>query len=106
MKVRLFFFQLTKEYELQAGEATPTPSNIQYWKLHVQQMPYFPMKIIQIFILLSDLKLNDWFIKGDGLYIAINSKGKLGHKYTYFPNWHHIHRNVNIPGDGPGPPTK
>ena len=49
MKVRLCFFQLTKEYELQAGEATPTPSNIQYWKLHVQQMSNFPMNIIQIY---------------------------------------------------------
>ena len=41
--IQLCFFQLTKEYELQEGEATPTPSNIQYWKLHVKQMREFLM---------------------------------------------------------------
>ena len=45
------------------------------------------MKNISSYYLLSDLKLNDLFLKGDGLYISINSKGKLAHKYTYFPNW-------------------
>ena len=51
MKVRLCFFQLTKEYEFQAGEATPTPLNIQYWKLHVQEMSNFPMNILFRFLL-------------------------------------------------------
>ena len=45
--IQLCFFQLTKEYELQEGEATPTPSNIQYWKLHVEQILDFLMNHFQ-----------------------------------------------------------
>ena len=58
MKFCLCFFQLTKEYELQAGEATPTPLNIQYWKLHVQQMSNFPMNILFRFLLFFQILEN------------------------------------------------